>query len=326
MSSSNSTPVMWDSKFGKIEIYTGGNYTDWFTGVTLAFNASGAHGIITGDLIRSEPFPSVGATQAQRAQIEAWDKYYQSVIQIVTGSLDNIHKAQVLPLIVSRNIIGAWTLPTSSNPALQQTYRYNVMSEFYKESFGPTINTIRGFFNRLLNWQTQLVGTADPISDSTVIDKAIRTLLSSESWSVAKQLIQIQAWPLNKIIDHLGGFEKSIRFADQNAYMAYDNNRGRNNKRGRGRGRGHGRGGNSRGGNISKDSNRTCFWCEKKGHLQANCYRYKKAKDQEKVNTNFSRDGKEQASVAITNEKQSYYDAYSAASTYANSAASSNII
>ncbi|KAJ8063418.1 hypothetical protein OCU04_008638 [Sclerotinia nivalis] len=326
MSSSNSTPVMWDSKFGRIEIYTGGNYANWFTGVTLALNASGAHGIVTGDLIRPEPFPSVKANQAQRAQIEAWDKYYQSAVQIVTGSLDNIHKAQVLPFIISRNIIGAWTLLTSSHPALQPTYRYNVMTEFYKESFDPATDTIRGFFNRLLNWQTQLAGTADPIPDSIVIDKAIRTLPSSESWAVAKQLIQIQAWPLNKIIDHLGGLEKPIRSADQNAYAAHDNNRGRSNKRGRGRGRGRGRSGSSREGGISKDSNRICFWCEKKGHLQANCYKYKNAKSQDKTGANSSKDSIEQTSVAITHEKQSYYDAYSASPISANSAADSNIV
>jgi len=268
----------YNSKWGRVVVFKSNNYALFRNTCTVALVASGSWEIVQGT--EAEP--------AGARLLEDWKKRRNHAIQIISSSVSMNHHMKLLPFITTSNPKGMWDELKKSDRANDVVHMANLRTDFGREQFDPSKQTIQEFVARLDHYRVQLYSTNRPITDEETLDKLLQSLPVGDAlWQQAKNWCLRDKLNLEQAIIQLQSNERSLPpSATAAAATTNENKRGDSRgRRGRGRGkRGFNNSSRSQSESSSRSSSRVekagrdqCRFCLKKGHYQADCIAYKKA-------------------------------------------------
>ncbi|KIM94842.1 hypothetical protein OIDMADRAFT_60007 [Oidiodendron maius Zn] len=128
------------SKYGRIAIFTGDNYTAFATTCRTALVVVGAWSIVDGTEIRP-----AGAGAGRRD----WDDRNRKAIQLISSSVSVPFQPCITDGINEEDANIMWAELTKEDRATSRVYQANLYSQFNQAAWNPQTESIRTFQARL---------------------------------------------------------------------------------------------------------------------------------------------------------------------------------
>ena len=166
MSTQTSTPTpsantYYDSKYGRIVIFTGDNYPVFKQSCSFALRAADVWNIVQGE----EPRPE----GAQR--IKDWEERARRACQLITSSISEGLYNSVT--VYAGNPVAMWQALSANDRTLNRIYQQSLLEQFYQEKWNYTTETLRMYLNRLDTYRTQLADTPIVISEQMLLSRLL---------------------------------------------------------------------------------------------------------------------------------------------------------
>src|SRR3954463_1463741 len=144
---STSLSPYYDSKYGRITVLTGDNYTAFQASCRAALVAAGAWSITQNIELR----PAQGAA-AQRD----WDERNRKAIQLIFSSTIVPLQSRIADAIVAEDSLAMWAELARDNKSQNPVYLNNLNTQFQTATWDPQAQSIREFVTSLESLRTQL--------------------------------------------------------------------------------------------------------------------------------------------------------------------------
>lgn len=240
------------TKWGRVAILNGDNYPEFQSTCTAVLAVVDAWSIIEGE---EQP-------QAQRAA-DDWKARNQKAIQVISGSIESRFLSKITPFVQAKDVPGIWAELAKFNRTNDPVFNSSLRERFSAESFDPSKETIRDFSTRLFNYKTQLDGSEFALAERDVTLRLLTALPIENHWQQAKHFAIRERQDLEGTITLLQSYEKQQPSAsalpETPAALAAR--------------------GTKRPLKDLKDTKLRCYFCDKRGHVQAACVQYLKARD-----------------------------------------------
>ena len=260
------------SKHGNVAILSesGDNYIEFKNSIMPALKAAHAWDIVEGTYQRP--------TRDGKAQ-QDWDDRCDKAVLLLGSSVASNHRATVMPLLMESKVSQVWKDLSLLNKSSSRIHQGRLLFDFRRETWNIP-EPLSVYVARLERYRVRLQDTPNAISEKDLLLQILFSLpLTNSNWQQARHNCEKEGMKLREALTYLESLEPpTLEAPVPLVNFTTDSNRGSYGGRGRGRGRGgRGRGrGNGGNGRIGK----TCFFCGKQGHLQKDCFKYKKAKSQ----------------------------------------------
>lgn len=293
------TPEVYTSKWGRIEIFNGDNYPSFAIDCQAALVAANAWRIVRGIEVR----PAGNGNAALD-----WDKRQGFAVQIIFSSTDKTYKQRISRFLDDNNPTGMWNRLQEADRSRDAIFISNVKDAFQEETFDPVQMTVRQFVTRLEAYRGQIATTDNPITDDDMRLRLLNALPTDEGWRTVKLFCLRDNSSLEQTITILESNEGPLlasREPDKEvAQFASTRGRGKtqderikeavekekkkwNRERERERRQSSKR---HRSRSPSQEYSDNCWFCDKPGHQQKNCQRYKRARRRERRGSKSSTD------------------------------------
>ena len=127
-------------------------------------------------LAPAPPVAPIAAYRIWQAEETLFNKRLDDGITIMGGSIDELYQEEAMAEINARDLPAIWNKMMTFNDAEDPIWCATKKSQFNRELFDPSKQTIRQFIAILKVYQKELKGTVKTIDESLMVEKILESL------------------------------------------------------------------------------------------------------------------------------------------------------
>lgn len=168
----------YNSKYGRIAIFTGDNYAAFAATCRTALVVVGAWDITQGTELRPA---------GQSAAARDWEDRNRKAIQLISSATSAPLQSRIADAIIAKDVPAIWAELARDDKSRNAVHLNTLNTDFQSATWDPQTESIRTFVNRLEDYRSQLHGTSRAISEDTLRWKVIMAIPKTGNWPQAKQ-------------------------------------------------------------------------------------------------------------------------------------------